>query len=234
MATMNELISTHDTCPICKEVFDEDVSLLSSNETHKLPFTCAKCSLFTLCGSCFNGIDWGTFECPVCNKKQGFDRDDPVPNRLLCSIITKSRQQDEVKNHNRVVSPTSVENGHVSAKVEGTPQQPAGGSVSNSVILKHESDIVRKPESAKAESSTLARSPQIGSDGAKKRPSGNETITTIADCKVGDRVYCLWSANKKWYWGYVTKVHAQKKGDPVYTVRIDWAQLNCLYVLEVW
>lgn len=207
------MMSSGDVCPKCEEPFDTDVSLMSSADKHRLPFTCSKCFFFTICGSCFDDIDWRTFECPVCNKKQGFDRDDLVPNRLLCSILAKQQQgQDQAQARNHVVSPPASESDNGNGISDAQPD----GSVPSSAAPKRLSGVARKSESVKTESSTPVRRPP----GAKKPPIRKKKKTAnVADSKVGDRVYCLWPDTKEWYWGHVVEAHEEDNGDPIYKVR---------------
>jgi len=98
--TMMKSSSPHyndDTCPECEEMFDTDQSLVEPTDQHRLPFTCSKCFYFTMCGVCLGSVDLSTFECPICNTKQFFDRDDPVPNLRLCSVLRK-QQATEASN----------------------------------------------------------------------------------------------------------------------------------------
>lgn len=88
-----DAIKKDDTCPQCNEAFELDVKrMLELSDSKKLPFTCSKCFYFTLCGACLDKVDWSSFECPVCHKKQGFDRDDPVPNVRLCHVLKKQQE----------------------------------------------------------------------------------------------------------------------------------------------
>lgn len=211
MASMSSFVGVKDTCPKCKESFDVELSLMNSNEKHHLPFTCNKCFLFTLCGACFNEVDWSTFTCPICHKKQGFDRDDPIPNRLLCSIFRENQQQAEVLSHQQqpvVVSPAAA-----SDKIRSTNQ----GAIQQTSPKRTLLSLKIAASTARARGSAAGPNTKKPSSSRKKKQA---SVTTKFDCKVGDRVYCLWPDNKRWYWGHIKKIYARKKNGPFYKVRL--------------
>lgn len=92
LVNIGDLSDANEGCSKCKETFDTDTSLIESAGPHRLPFTCSKCFFYTICGVCFESVDWASFQCPICRNQQGFDKDEQVPNLLLCSLLRKQQE----------------------------------------------------------------------------------------------------------------------------------------------
>lgn len=227
------------TCPECKQDFDTSTeSLKDLSKSKKLPFTCGKCFFFTLCGECLDNVDWGTFECPVCHKKQGFDRDDPVPNHRLCSVLRKQQGSTQAPPPSSpkpdVISPDSSKLAASNVTVDETPKKPSPSTPKRPTSPRRSTRVEKADETSPRRSTRVAKvkdekPPAVQSEQARSKPKSKPTPkrkvasagggSGPVDHKKGERVYCRWPETNSFYWGRITKVNKRARGFATYKVR---------------
>jgi len=231
--------SPHDdegACPKCKESFDTDKSLMESSDEHRLPFTCSKCFDYTLCSICLDAVDWTSFECPICHKKQGFDRDDPVPNTRLCTILKKleaAQNPAATPSSTTIVTP-QVDRSLSEATPRGMPKSKSrDSSPAPPVTSTRPTRATRLPDSSqpiKTEKATPARHQPLTKNPAPRRRKKVVSSLNDEDVKVGARVYCRWPETDTFHWGHIVTIHERKNGATSYKVRnstLSFSRQSC-------
>lgn len=154
-----------------------------------------------------------------------------MPNRRLCSVLSKKQreaQQCAADSYTPAATPsavpatlvTPVADRSISNEAHKAAPEPGNNPYMASIPKRSTRAAAQVP--IKTEPKTEPRSPSQREAGKTKTPAYKRKAASLkADHKVGDRVYCKWPPNGKYYWARITKVNKRKKREsPTYNVSL--------------
>ena len=164
-----------------------------------------------------------TLSAPCVTKSKALIGDDPVPNRRLCALLRKQQRAavavTTISNVDAASATLVTPTADRKPKPEPThnPKTSSASGCSNSVARLPDSPSSIETESAI--SATRKRQPNAAKKAPQERRKKKAASSVDDDaCKVGDRVYCRWPQNDRYYWGHISEVHSYRHKPTCYKV----------------